>query len=89
MGIILRTKAEGVGCRNRAGRDAEDIAHDAAHARICTAEGFERRGMIVGFGFEGQVELIIEGDNTRVIHERGVEPLGLNLRGSRANVLVE
>ena len=89
VGQIGRAKAEHVGVGNGAGADAQYIAHHAPHARIRPAKRLQRRGVVVGFHLKRQIELLVEGDDARVVHKRGAHPGFVDLLRGGADVGVE
>src|SRR4051794_30152120 len=89
MGILLRAKAKHVSGGDRAGRDAENVAYDTADARVCAAKRLQGRGMIMGFHLKREVEVVIKGDDARIIDKGRAQPVGSDGFGSGANIAVE
>ena len=66
---------------NRFGRDAENIADDAADACVRSAEGFNSGWVVVRFGFEGDFEFVVEVNDACVVDEGGDDPRSVDLVG--------
>ena len=86
---ILWAKAEYIGGRNWPRRNADNIAHHAADARIRPAKRFKRGGVVVRFNLEGKVKLLIKGDDPSVVDKGRAQPRGVNFLGGAANILFE
>jgi len=69
VGEILGTEAEHVGGRDGPRAHADDVADDATDAGIGAAEGLQRRGVVVGLDLECEIQLVVEGDDARVVDE--------------------
>jgi hypothetical protein len=57
-GVFDVSEAEGVEKGDRTSTHCKDIPEDTANAGGCTLEGFDRRGVIVGFDFEGEAQSV-------------------------------
>ncbi len=82
-GHIGRREAEHIRVADRlcAEPRPHDVADHAADARIRAAIGLERRGMIVRFDLEGEVELVVEPHDASIVLEHAHAPVAA-ARGS-------
>ncbi len=88
VGVVMRAKAEHVGVGDRAGRDADEVAHHAAHARVGAAKGFQGRRVVVRLDLEGEVIVVVKGDDTGIIHKSRFQPAGMQLVRCCGQILV-
>ena len=89
VGIVLRAKAEHVGVGDRPRRHADDVADHAAHAGVGAAKRLERRRVVVRLDLEGQVIVVVKGDDAGVVHKGRAQPRRPQLLGRRGQILVD
>ena len=83
------TKAENVGTGDRPRGDAQHIADDAAHTRICSTERLYSRGMIMCFNLKSDILRPGKTDDAGVIAESRYQPGLLHLLRGPHEILFE
>ena len=89
IGIILGAEAEDISRGDGSSRDADNVAHDAAHPGVSPAKRFQGRGMVVRLDFEGKIIVVIKGDNAGVIDKGRTQPGRVDLLRGGADILFE
>ena len=70
----LRSKAQHVRIGNRFGRYAQHVPDHAAYASVRPAERLNRRRVVVSFHLERHFELVVEVNDTGVVHKCRAHP---------------
>ena len=86
---VLGTKTEHVRAGDGAGRNGDDVTHNAADARVRAAKWLKGGRVIVRLNFESQIIFVVKLDDTGVVNEGRPHPGALDLFGRRLNIGME